>query len=680
MRYKQPKKVSKQEVSHVVPHDLISGNRFNDIVTLLKGKTELSNRDRYLYGYSLLQIENELEALVALWPLASKNQIQLQEDCASIATHVFKDEQFLMSASLSDEALFTLWTSARHLIPKSHLYNTLKQRLFNSLWEKADYEKLERLIKDSKEDELPGSWVENLSKLAFFQPKSKLSGNPSIFISHILTGGACLIARNPIYRNDIDEAIHSLANELKRLYAQLKTDGKQKLAWATPLFDDFVDYEASIVIKALQLATNHNGKKLEIIPTPSYLITQDLNGRVSQQFLPWLEVENRPLFDMYQSTVHQAVLWALGGEKLSEIISVLKSSTQNKFHPYLRLAIMLRAESIKKSALNGLVEISEFKGANEEGSLIKQVAIQTIHSLLNEGAQKISSDIWQLLFKFYPVIQNHEIRNALITLLINKLHKRSQCQDELHLPEFKSLAYQMNEFELEKDLDALITRQHACKTFLATFDDERKSKKIIKTIKTLPSLLEHLTFIADTCLLVSPDESEWLLWHVEALVQNKKINSFIALNDLFSNHFAYDYFDAEQLYFRNDILDMAKTLNLPVSCLPDLCSYINLQSISKLSIHKLGVLSQADPFKTLDVTFNDSKPIIMQKVMKLIQQSPDKMALFRQAQSELFNPGQRFLHHYFHYLSLENSGAEQPSLLKPLPLKDIPLRHEILNA
>lgn len=77
----------------------------------------------------------------------------------------------------------------------------------------------------------------------------------------------------------------------------------------------------------------------------------------------------------------------------------------------------------------------------------------------------------------------------------------------------------------------------------------------------------------------------------------------------------------------------------------------------------------------------------MQKMMNLMQQSPAQMAVFRQAQNELFNLAQRFLHHYFRYLADENnekSGVDDKASLLPsamdLPAQDIPFRYELFHA
>ena len=93
------------------------------------------------------------------------------------------------------------------------------------------------------------------------------------------------------------------------------------------------------------------------------------------------------------------------------------------------------------------------------------------------------------------------------------------------------------------------------------------------------------------------------------------------------------------------------------------------------------MLSQADPFKILTVSCDVTKAGIMQTVLQLIKQSPNQMAVIRQAQSALFNPAQRFLHHYLRYFGNENLNfTVEPTQDVTVPLEQIPLRQEFLNA
>lgn len=67
--------------------------------------------------------------------------------------------------------------------------------------------------------------------------------------------------------------------------------------------------------------------------------------------------------------------------------------------------------------------------------------------------------------------------------------------------------------------------------------------------------------------------------------------------------------------------------------------------------------------------------------MQLIQHSPERMAEFRNAQSALFNPAQRFVHRYLRYLEHEenndkNKNMNDNAVINTMHFKpqEIPLR------
>lgn len=681
MSYKQIKKTKKQTTYHLVSVDLIAENRFTDIINILNGKSDFTNRDRYFYGYSLLHTQQKLKSLLVWWPLVTaKGFSKLQEDCRLIAAHIFSDESFLSSTQLSNDALSTLFFAARSLFPQSQVYRTLQQRFFNVLWEKNDYEKLERTLKSSKE-RFSGILVENLSKLAFFQPANKLIANAYGFIGFVLTGGAALIARNSIYHNDIAHGVSLLANEIKLLFSQLKPKNKQKITLDKAVFANFVDYEASLLIQVLQLALNDSELNLELIPTPSYLLAYDVaTQEINQKFLSWLASKNPELFEMYDANIHHAIRYALGGENLSNINNILKPLHKNKLHPYLRLAIMFRTVNIKKSIFKELVQISEFK--NLKGpSLFNKVAINTIKSMTHpEAKTKLPVEFWQMLFEFYPVLQEPEFKNMLIANSIYVLHKKYDYGLSLNLETVKGVAQQTNAVELENDIDVLRARQKTCLQFLLNL--EGKSQKDIKNLNSEHVLRAHLTLLADCCILAYPDLSTELFLHIKSLVKNKKIKKIINLEEIFDCDFECACEGCREDLYQDEIPSMATKLDLPIVRIPDEQHYLSVQTMSPACMPTTSILSQTNPFKTLNVVPTDSKQIILQQVMALIKQSPEKMAIFRQAQNELFNPAQRFLHEYFRIFVYEDIEAQA----HPLPLStqislhEIPFRNEFLYA
>lgn len=684
MSYKKIKKVQKQKVTHLISPDLIKNKRFDDVIKQLNDKTELTNQDRYLYGYSLLQTQQHLNALIALWPLASsKKQAILLNDCATIAHHVVNDEDLLSSESLSEDALHTLFLAVRTLDPQNPVCNTLKQRLCTSLWHNSNHEKLECILKSAK-GKKSVFLVENLGKLAFFQAGSKLTGGIPAFIGLVLTGGACLIAQHSIYNADIEEEIRALGNEIKLLLSQLKTKGSQKLAWDTALIDNFIDYEADIIVEILQQRVRQDELNLEITPTPSYFITYGAtDDRLSQTFLPWLSKQSQ-MVELYQANTQQIVLWVLGGKELPVIKGILKSVQLHQLHPYLRLAIMLRAEYIKTSSLLPLVQIGDFKNRDETTNIFKNIAVQTVKSILNSTSSIIENPIfWKILIDFYPVLNDQKLKQAILSRSLKIFYQQYRPGDTLNLSTMKTIAHQMEHFNLEQQLNVFSERQDTCSQFLLNIEDTKKSKKSITAIKNELGLRMHLALIADSSRFIYEKESFTALFqHLKLLVQNKAINKFILLKELFECDFSYACPPCFQVLFETDISFIIEKLNLPVVQLPNVPDTEN--QLSSPNTSQSSVLSRSDPFTILGIAFNDSKPVIMQKMMKLIQQSPDKMAIFRQAQSELFHPARRFLHHYLQFINHENEPIEldgsAPSYHVTASLNEIPLRHELFNA
>ena len=178
MSYKHIKKnntTQKKAKTHRISSELMTSKRFNEIIALCQQTPDLTDQDRYMYGYALLQTQQYIDALIALWPLYKKASPRLQEDCTSIASHILSDADLLSPTSLSTDTLQTLFLVAQHLMPKHPRCHQLKQALLDRLWIEGHYETLERILKSMQGDS-PDVWIENASKLAFFQPKKKLSG------------------------------------------------------------------------------------------------------------------------------------------------------------------------------------------------------------------------------------------------------------------------------------------------------------------------------------------------------------------------------------------------------------------------------------------------------------------------------------------------------------------------
>lgn len=270
-----------------------------------------------------------------------------------------------------------------------------------------------------------------------------------------------------------------------------------------------------------------------------------------------------------------------------------------------------------------------------------------------------------------------QLEPILIGKLIGALHREYQSFRTVSLDRIKKVSQQTGDHVLKKQLDVLCARQQECLKFLQGFSDQKKSQKAIRSINSLVSIQKHLILLVDCCMLVCDQLPDDFFWHVQRLSASKKINRFIPLQILFSFKFQCAC-DECRLRYKGELQVIVGNLNLAVACLPEIHNNSNLQSTNDKATSKNSVLAQMDPFKVLGVSLMDSKETIKCKVMKLMQKSPRKMAAFRLAQSELYNPAQRFVHNYFRYLSYGDFEPEaSPSLSHDLSVEKIPFRHEL---
>lgn len=153
MRSKQIIHSEQSKNFQLIPLDLIKAKQFKKNIDLVNQKLLLTHRDRYLYGYSLFYTKQYLNALLTLWPLVTKGYSQLEEDCKSIVAHIFQDLNFLSKEQgLSEKNLYSLFVIVQNLMPQSSICTTLQKQLFDILWQKRDYEQLERNLKSSKKN------------------------------------------------------------------------------------------------------------------------------------------------------------------------------------------------------------------------------------------------------------------------------------------------------------------------------------------------------------------------------------------------------------------------------------------------------------------------------------------------------------------------------------------------
>ncbi len=689
MGYKKQKKTLPLKATHLISYDLIKNKRFEDIIALVQGKAEISNRDRYSYGYALLMTQQALASLLLLWPLAKKgpsailNASAIFNDCVAIATHVVNDERLFSSTPLSRETLYTLLQASTHLLPDHPATQIIKQRYFELLWLSQDYEALDHVLKTSSE-KFSGFIVENLSKLDFFQPERKLNANTAAFISHVLTGGACLIGRNALYHDEIPNLLPALGQELKLLFSQLTLRNKQTFAFSQVLFDQVVDHEVRVLIDVLKLAVKDKATPFDIIPSPNYLLNYDSNTRrIGETFLPWLATQDKDLVDFYQADACRAIFLSLSAEKSAGLNEIIKLVKKTPLHPLLRFALMLRAECIRPSSLQGLVKIDEFTYKdNMTSNLLKQIVLQIVKSIVH-GASSLPFPLsaWLMVVNFYPQLGIPELKHIILIKSIQRLQHNEKMHVnldlDLDLDGLKQLTNQFDGHEIKTAVDSLCDRQAICSRFLEMIETKSKSSKCIAGIKNQLALREHLTLIADSLYLANPEPTPAFFKHMKDLTRNKKINLLIPLQDHVRANLGCQCIDCQTQFCKHDVPHLIEALNLPVARLPDESVY----STKANEIPAVSILLQDDPFKTLGVSFTDLKPVIMKKVMLSIQQSPEKMPLFRQAQNELFHLEKRFVHHYLRALAYTTHSTHTASSASELSAHhEIPFRQDYYNA
>jgi hypothetical protein len=680
MNYQKISLLPKINNKEVILTDLIKNKRFNEIINLLTQKSTLTAKEQYIYGYSLLQTEQDLKALIIFWQLVLKGFAELKAECIYIMKDLFKEEEKVAAIfnNLAEKDLYTIMFMVKELLPNTKIEQLLRQKLFNFLWQKHDYANLERILKLYKK-EMTAGLVENLSKVIFAQAELKLAGNIAGFVGYVLSGGACLILKNSIYHNDLVEEITALAVELKLLFSRLKL--KQPLAWDLELFDNFVDYETKILIEVLNLAVQNKEHSLDFVATPSYIINYHAEKLpLVEKFLNWLNTTNQQLAKVYNIDFYNAVVWAFGGNKLFKTQDLLKLIAKNNFNSELKLALYLRAISLKKPYLIQLATTNDFIDLKNSNNLFKNILIHTvklIHKELGIDHQKI----WQILLKFNQIFEISEIKMILIKSLTNRLNNEYRSEKNLDLITIKNMVQQLKDYKFIEQINSLYFKQQQCFEFLNIIKDPRVTNQIIKKIKNQVTLNNHLELIANSFILIAKSLSIELFNHIGILIVNNKINKLSNLKKFFDLR-SLDYclcFDCQKNVYKSTMPQIVKSLNLNVVKVPEGSSYEDLDNKPLDLRSSKSILAAEDPFEILGINPNGSKLAIMQQVMKLIKEFPEKMAIFRQAQSELFNSGKRFLHHYFKYLSEVQNLNEQDlddSIFNDFPLTKIIFRDQ----
>lgn len=547
----------------------------------------------------------------------------------------------------------------------------LEQTTLNTLWIDEKYDQLEYILKLTKE-KYSASRVELLGKLAFFQAKKKLSSNLPAFIGLVLTGGACLVLNHSVYHSEIEAEMQALGCEIKLLFSQILSKNTRKLPWNSTAINSYIDYEVSVLTHLLKLRVNQSDESIALIPSPSYFMTYaGSDVQLTQSFMPWLIEHSPTLVELYQANTHKAVLWVFFGEKISVIKDIMKLNPQMQFNPFLRLAISLRAEQIKPNSLQEAVRLDEFgEPACLEG-VYQKIALNIAKSIINTTSSKNDlSRFWILLVEFYPVLTDPDIKQPLFAQIMQIFTQLVAEHNFTQAFVVNAMLDRLGEEKLVQELDKFFDRMDVCTSFLDSIAGEKKSKKLINAIKDEDNLRNHLTLLIDSSrYLVDMACLQDLYEHTHRLILKKKVNELLPLKTYFTSDFDPRCRDCYEKLFTHDFSFLVDKLKLPVMKVPEAPDMINPASKTVGYAPYLSILSQPNPFDVLQSDLTDSKPIIMQKVMKLIKERPNEMSGFRQAQGELFNPSRRILHHYLRTFQYDNPLPSVGDTMTEIPLR-----------
>lgn len=651
------RKIKPSNTQNIVPLELIKQKNYNKIINLINQNPINQDSDIYIYSYALLRTLRPLEALINLYSLVKKYP-NLEEDCNCIGRLLFKEEDFLSKVPMDEKVLYILLQVARNTILDHKIYVELQKKLFNLLWERQEYAKLENILKSYKKEK-DGILLENLSKVNFMQYEHKLSNNILGFIGYTLTGAGCLILRDQFYQNNLEKQINAVVFELKKLFLEVSIKFKSKFL-DLKFLNAFLEYEAQVLIEVLKIAIKY-GIDLDLVATPSYFINYDPANLLLAKFKLWLQKYDLNLDLLYNQITYDAIIGVLSGDQ-----KLLKSVAKHKLDPALLLAIKLRNTSLKKS----VVVSNDLGNLNNSSDLMKNILFNTIKIMLDN---KVDPQFLEIIMSSDLIIEDLEISSILRNKLIQDLKARSAIEENLDLKSAQNFAKKLNNATFIQQIDILSKRQEACVDFLFKIKNLKKSNELINQIKSREELVQHFTLIADLKVLVAKDLSKSLsecFRHVKRLVQNKKINKIEDLSE--DLNLDCDCENCQKHFLYVGLPYIINLLNIEVTTIPNEITYT--KPYEKETSSKKSILSLDDPFVTLGVNLSDPKLFIMQKTLELIKQFPERVISLRSAQNELFDPEKRFLHHYFRYLSFKEGND---FALSDFNIDLIPFREEI---
>lgn len=278
----------------------------------------------------------------------------------------------------------------------------------------------------------------------------------------------------------------------------------------------------------------------------------------------------------------------------------------------------------------------------------------------------LSSPFWTcLLHTFWPVLEVPTLSEVLVRHLHNLLYRlhKEKALTENTLNQLKKSAQSLGDEALVIWIGQCLQRSVECAKFLVEVCEAKKSKKAIAKIKTELDLAMHIALIADGVQLGVNYGEFALVEHLHRLLQAEICRQLLFLGSLVDR----ECFACLCHRCRDEVLH--KLLPMMLGKLAVSVISVPVKSVSS-TVHQTDtVRTQDNPFDILSVSPSDDKSTVLQQVMLLSRQAPEKMPVFRHAQSELFDMTKHFLHRYFRYLS--STDVNVISLKAEMDIKEV---------
>ena len=361
--------------------------------------------------------------------------------------------------------------------------------------------------------------------------------------------------------------------------------------------------------------------------------------------------------------MQQIAYWALVGENVDEVLAMLAAIDKRELHPYLRLAVLLRAEAISPGRVKGLLRINELNSFANTENIWQQILVAAVRSVITDNDFIELCLFYNKLFKYQPKLQAVEFKQILVKQAITELRASTNYFFDEKLEKLTQVAEAFDMSQLQQRVIAISERKKQCLKLLASIAKKSSSSKIIASINSKAEYRTHLLLIADICVLFDVINMPALYRHIKLLCENKKLTDFIDVAEVLQEDFDCECYSCKYALYESKIPMLSVVLELPSIKLPEVKEFCGLKQHDYTAISRKPVLSRSNPFELLGVDIQATKKDILQKVMQLSKQYPANMATYREAQSEIFDPAKRFLHHYLLYLSEDEVETQTEELV-----------------